>query len=123
MNGIQSVPEMLLHYAPLIFAISILLLYFAQRRLKALKSAQWIVENQHKPVPPEAFDDLIDYAEKLGKKDRVLKILQRARIELGHENLKVGHIAWLSIVGLEESAPVNDINIPSFVKNQDEQIE
>lgn len=115
MDRFESVIDLLMPYSPLIMLVGLAGMYFSFRRLQGMESANWIVKNQCEKASPETFNDLLDYAEAQGKKDRVLAILVKARQELGHENMKVGHVAWLTFI-MDDDTPIEKIEIPSFEK-------
>lgn len=115
MDNFQTVTEILIPYAPIGIIISLLGMFYCHRRIQDIRSAKWIVENQNKPAHPQVFDEFIEYAEANGKKERALALLRKARTHVGHDNMKVGHVAWLTFV-IDEDTPVDDIKIPTFDK-------
>lgn len=114
MNNFQTIAEIIAPYAPIGMIISIAGMLFFYKRLKAIRNINWLVKNQHEIADPKIFDALLDFADENGKKDRILALLIKARTQLGHQNLKNGHVTWL-IFAMDDATPVENINVPTFV--------
>ncbi len=88
--------------------------YFYFRQYSALKTAGRIVRTQTQPAHKKVIDELIDEAEKNGKKEYMLNVLRRIREEHGHKGVKVGHIIWLLHLVETGYPDITDMKIPSF---------
>lgn len=88
--------------------------YFCFRKHSALKAAERIVRTQTQPAHKKVIDELVDEAEKHGKKGYMLNVLRRIREEHGQNGVKVGHIIWILHLVETGYPDINDMKVPSF---------
>jgi hypothetical protein len=99
-------------YIGLIFLCIAGSVYFF-RKVNNIKNAKYIVNNQSDRVSPYVLDQGFEEF-KGAELERYKKLVMRVRSQCGHNNVKVGHVAWILHVMDDESVDVLIVDIPSF---------
>jgi hypothetical protein len=95
--------------------ISIVGILYFRNKIKCMKAAVQIVKTQHELAPKHILEQ--GYEEFTGDiLERYKAIVIRIRAQYGHENVKVGHVAWLIQAIHDPSIDISTVNIPSFIK-------
>lgn len=115
MDVFQNLVEILGKYYFVILPVCLIGMYWSKKRLDGIRSAEWLAANQFEPAALEDFEEIIEFAATKGKQDRVIKLFTKIKFQLGHSNLKIGHVIWLSIEGLDGNTPIEQLEIPTFV--------
>lgn len=90
---------------------------YTSRRLRAIKTAEWIVtEGQYQKIPESHLEAAIMDAETKGYKATFLQFLTKIRIMHGHQEVRIGHLYWIWDQIEKGVQPEQVIEIPSFQK-------
>jgi hypothetical protein len=106
---ISNHPYVLMVIAMICLGISFVFL----RKVKGLKSAQFIIENQFKPIDKGVIEEGFRFFQG-DELTRYKTLIVRIRTLYGHEGVKVGHMAWIMQIMNDESIDVHSIEIPTF---------
>jgi hypothetical protein len=87
--------------------------FFVLRKIEALKSAQYIIENQFKLIDKGVIEEGFNFFQGY-QLTRYKTLIIRIRTQHGHNGFKVGHMAWLMQIMDDESIDVSSVKIPTF---------
>lgn len=102
-------------YAPVGLLLATAMLLWAIGIYRSATLAERIVKKQYEPASKKLVDGVIDYGCRIGKEEKAVKIVTKVRTKLGHNNVKIGHIAWMLKI-LEGEVIFDENQIPTFEK-------
>lgn len=93
-----------------VFIIFGLTRYFSNQR--EIKAANQIMRMQYDKASQQNVEDLLNQFKGSQEKERIIREVRYVRTQLGHEGLKIGHLAWI-VKKIQEGVPEKG-DIPLF---------
>lgn len=97
----------------ILLVVCIVGMYLCRQRYLEMKFAEYVVKNQTRKISKDILDE--GYNQFKGEElHRYKSLLIRIRATCGHDNIKVGHFAWMMNILDDNSIDVETIEIPLF---------
>ena len=114
-TALIETPEMIA-FGLLVFIFLFYIGIKSLRTFRAMQFARWIVDNQGEPASNALIENWIMSAELSNDKETFMRHLIKLRTEIGHSNIKVGHLAYIDHL-INEGREIDIATLPRFKKD------